>query len=96
MTPQTGIFALGTLEHCYLELDLEPGARFADLVRAVAAQTGPLSTTGGVNVVAGFRPEMWAEVAPGQSPADAASFTEALHGPGGFQSRPRRLTPGSG
>jgi putative iron-dependent peroxidase len=85
VTPQTGIFALGTPEHCYLELDLEPAARSADLVRAVAALTGPLSTTGGVNLVVGFRPELWAEVAPGQAPPDAAGFTDPVHGPGGFQ-----------
>lgn len=84
MTPQTGIFALGTPEHCYLELDLEPGTPPADLVRAVAGLTGPLSTTGGVNLVVGFRPELWAAVAPGKGPADAAGFTEPVHGPGGF------------
>jgi putative iron-dependent peroxidase len=84
VTPQTGIFALGTPEHCYLEVDLEPDRSPADLVRAVAALTGPLSTTGGVNTVVGFRPELWAAVAPGAAPADAAGFTEPVRGPGGF------------
>jgi len=84
VTPQTGIFALGTPEHCYLELDLVPQASAEDLVRAVAGLSGPLSTTGGVNLVAGFRPELWAEVAPGEAPADAAGFGEEIRGPGGF------------
>jgi putative iron-dependent peroxidase len=85
VTPQTGIFALGTPEHCYLELDLEPGARPVGLVRGLAGLTGPLSTTGGVNLVVGFRPELWTELAPGQAPPDAAGFTEAVDGPGGFR-----------
>jgi putative iron-dependent peroxidase len=84
VTPQPGIFALGTPEHCYLELDRHPDVPPADLVRAVAAVSGPLSTTGGVNLVAGFRPELWEDVAPGAGPADAAGFTEPVRGPGGF------------
>src|SRR4051794_10848890 len=53
VTPQTGIFALGTPEHCYLELDLFSDVEPGELVRAVAGLTDPLSTTGGVNVVVG-------------------------------------------
>jgi putative iron-dependent peroxidase len=84
VTAQTGIFGLGTPEHCYLELDLVEGARPADLVRAVAGLNEPLSTTGGVNLVVGFRPELWAEVVPGGGPPDAAGFTAPVPGPGGF------------
>ncbi|MGY1617939.1 Dyp-type peroxidase [Geodermatophilus sp. SYSU D00691] len=84
MTPQTGIFALGTPEHCYLELDLLPGVSPEELVRAVASLSGPLSTTGGVNLVVAFRPELWVAVAPGEAPADAAGFDEPVQGPGGF------------
>jgi putative iron-dependent peroxidase len=84
VTTQPGIFALGTPEHCYLELGLGPGTAPDSLVRAVAGLTGPLSTTGGVNLVVGFRPELWAEVAPGEAPADAAGFAEPILGPGGF------------
>ena len=84
-TTQPGIFALGTPEHCYLELDLESGARPGDLVRAVAGLTGPLSSTGGVNLVVGFRPELWAEVAPADAPADAAGWTEDLVGAGRYR-----------
>jgi putative iron-dependent peroxidase len=85
VTAQPGIFALGTPEHCYLELDLEPDRTGEDLVRAVAGLTGPLSSVGGVNVVVGFRPELWAEVSPADAPADAASWTEDLVGAGGYR-----------
>ena len=85
MTAQPGIFALGTPEHCFLELDLEPGATGEELVRAVAGLTGPLSSVGGVNLVVGFRPELWAEVSPADAPADAAGFSEDLVGAGGYR-----------
>jgi porphyrinogen peroxidase len=85
VTTQPGILALGTPEHCYLELDLEPGRTAEDLVRGVAGLTGPLSSTGGVNLVVGFRPELWASVAPADAPADAASWTEDLRGAGGYR-----------
>lgn len=85
MTAQAGIFALGTPEHCFLEVDLLSGVSSgADLIRDVAGMSGPLSTVGGVNVVVGFRPELWASAAPGDGPVDAASWTEKLRGPDGF------------
>ncbi|MGY1750299.1 hypothetical protein [Modestobacter sp. SYSU DS0511] len=86
MAPQPGIVALGTPEHCYLELDpapdLAPGRSAADLVRGVAGLTGPLSSTGGVNVVVGFRPELWAAVAPADAPADTPGLDEPIIGAG--------------
>jgi porphyrinogen peroxidase len=84
VTAQPGIFALGTPEHCYLELDLVPGAAAAELVRALAGLTDPLTTVGGVNCVVGVRPSLWREVAPDDTPADAADWTEDLVGPDGF------------
>lgn len=65
MTPQPGIFAVGTPEHCYLELDLAPGAGPRDLARVLAGLPGTLTTAGGVNVVVGLRPELWESVVPG-------------------------------
>src|SRR4029079_14756505 len=53
--PQTGIFALGTPAHSYLEMRLRPGV---DPRAAVAAATGlsePRTTMGGVNLVIGIR-----------------------------------------
>ncbi|WP_433276901.1 Dyp-type peroxidase [Pseudonocardia xinjiangensis] len=82
---QPGIFALGTPEHGYQEFDLLPGAQPVDLVTAAASLVGPLSTTGGVNLVVGFRPELWAEVAdPAEVPSGARGWEEGIAGPDGF------------
>ena len=40
MSAQPGIFALGTSEHSFFELDLLPGASPADLVTAAVAWSG--------------------------------------------------------
>ena len=53
-TPQTGIFALGTMSHAYLEFDLHPGVHADELVRLVASRREPRTTIGGVNLVAGL------------------------------------------
>ena len=78
--PQTGIFALGTMSHTYLEFVLRPGVDPRDVVQRVASLREPRSTIGGVNLVAGFRPELWASVAPGRAP----------HGSDGLQRAHRR------
>jgi porphyrinogen peroxidase len=83
-TPQTGIFALGTMSHAYLELDERRGADAGELVRLVASLREPRTTIGGVNLVAGFRPELWASVAPGGSPQRLASFSEPVVGVDGY------------
>ena len=59
MQPQPGIFAVGDSEHCFVELDLLPGAAFAALASGLAAVFGPDSVVAGVNLVVGFRPELW-------------------------------------
>jgi putative iron-dependent peroxidase len=85
VSAQPGIFALGTPEHGYLEFDLRPGARAVDLVTAAAGLVGPLSTTGGVNLVVGLRPELWADVADGaEVPTGARSWEEVVVGPDGW------------
>jgi len=81
-SPQTGIFALGTASHTYLELDAAGEA--AGLVAAVASLREPRTTMGGVNLVAGFRPELWREIAPGDTPADAVGFNANIQGIEGF------------
>ncbi len=84
MTAQPGIFALGTSEHCYLELRLAPDADPAGLLAAVAGQTESLSTTGGVNMVVGVRPELW----PGldqSRPEDSTGMNADVVGPDGFR-----------
>ena len=84
MTAQPGIFALGTSEHCYLELALAPGADPARLVAAVAGHTESLSTTGGVNVVVGVRPELWPGLAKSR-PEDSTGMNDDVVGPDGFR-----------
>jgi len=83
-TPQTGIFALGTMSHAYLEMDERPGADSRELVRRVASLREPRTTIGGVNLVAGFRPELWASVAPEASPARLTGFAQPVVGADGF------------
>ena len=83
-TPQTGIFALGTMSHAYLELDERPGADPHELVRLVASLREPRTTIGGVNLVAGFRPELWASVAPGAAPRRLTGFNEPVVGADGY------------
>lgn len=84
VTPQPGIFALGTPEHCYLELDLRAGHSGEELFTTLAGLADPLSTTGGVNLVVGLRPELWAAIDPATAPPDAAGWTEELRGVDGF------------
>jgi porphyrinogen peroxidase len=65
-SPQSGIFALGTASHAYLELRSRDSR---NLVVKLASLREPRTTIGGVNLVAGFRPDLW----PGDKP-------EGLHG----------------
>src|SRR5712691_449341 len=79
-TPQSGIFALGTASHAYLELDACEQGAARDLVSVVASLREPRTTMGGVNLVTGFRPELWREVVPEDAPADVAGFGADLVG----------------
>jgi porphyrinogen peroxidase len=82
LNPQPGIFSLGTVSHAYLEFDLTGDA--AGLIAAVAGLREPRTTIGGVNLVAGFRPELWRSVVPGGLPADLTGFTEPIVGVDGY------------
>jgi putative iron-dependent peroxidase len=83
-TAQAGIFALGTASHAYLEFDVSDRERERDLVAAIAALREPRTTMGGVNLVAGFRPELWRAAAPEDAPEDATGFDEDMAGVEGF------------
>jgi putative iron-dependent peroxidase len=83
-TPQSGIFALGTASHAYLEFDASAGRAGREVVAAVSSLREPRTTMGGVNLVAGFRPELWREAAPDDAPAGVAGFDEDLVGSDGF------------
>ena len=84
-TPQMGIFALGTSAHCYLELDAIADADAAAVVTAVAALDEPHASLGGVNLVVGLRPELWAAAAPGHAPDGVRGFVEPVRGVDGFE-----------
>ena len=83
-TPQGGIFALGTASHAYLELDAVAADAAPKLVTGVAALREPRTTMGGVNLVAGFRPELWRQVVPDDAPANVVGFNVDLLGAGGY------------
>jgi putative iron-dependent peroxidase len=83
-TPQGGIFALGTASHAYLEFDLVDGREGRELVAAISSLREPRTTMGGVNLVAGFRPELWRRAAPDDSPEDLDGFNEDLVGADDF------------
>jgi len=83
-TPQSGIFALGTASHAYLEFDVLTPSERLNLVHAVSSLREPRTTMGGVNLVAGFRPELWAEAVPADAPPGLAGFNKDLLGIEGF------------
>ncbi len=83
-TTQSGIFALGTASHAYLEFDARHRDRTRDLVRAVASLREPRTTMGGVNLVAGFRPELWRDVFPDDAPVRLEGFNRDLVGADGY------------
>jgi putative iron-dependent peroxidase len=79
-SPQGGIFALGTASHAYLEFAMHPGGDSAELVSAVAGLREPRTTMGGVNLVAGFRPELWRTLVPDDAPGGVEGFNRDLVG----------------
>ena len=81
---QSGIFALGTGSHSYLEFDLLERADPLALVQAIANLREPSTTTGGVNLVAGFRPSLWRRVAPQDIPARVTDFDQPMRGVDGY------------
>jgi porphyrinogen peroxidase len=83
-TPQSGIFALGTASHAYLQFDLRDRGTGRELVSAVASLREPRTTIGGVNLVAGFRPELWRELMPDDTPANVEGFNRDLVGIDGY------------
>jgi putative iron-dependent peroxidase len=83
-TPQAGIFALGTSSHAYLEFDLLDAKRWKEFASTVSAVREPRTTTGGVNFVIGFRPELWRNIAPDDAPPDVEGFNHEILGTEGF------------
>lgn len=80
--PQAGIFALGNVANTYLEFDLSLGHSGASLVATIANFEELRTTTSGVNVVVGFRPELWTAIAPRS--VQLSGFNSPIVGPDGF------------
>jgi putative iron-dependent peroxidase len=83
-TPQSGIFALGTTSHAYIEFDSTGALPAAELITQVASMREPRTTMGGVNLVVGFRPELWRDAFPQDAPARLTGFNEDVTGIEGF------------
>jgi porphyrinogen peroxidase len=83
-TPQAGIFALGTSSHAYLEFELLDAKKCKEFASAICAIREPRTTTGGVNFVIGFRPELWRDIAPDDAPPGVQGFNEDVRGTEGF------------
>jgi putative iron-dependent peroxidase len=85
VSTQPGIFALGTTDHAYLELDLPDPASATAVVRTIVGLIRELSTTSGVNVVVGVRPSLWHRIArPDDVPTGVEDWTDPVVGPDGF------------
>jgi putative iron-dependent peroxidase len=83
-TPQAGIFALGTSSHAYLEFDILDAKQRKQFASTISSIHEPRTTTGGVNFVIGFRPELWRDIAPEDAPSDVAGFNREIRGKEGF------------
>jgi porphyrinogen peroxidase len=83
-TPQAGIFALGTSSHAYLEFDILDVKNRNEFASTIAAIREPRTTTGGVNFVIGFRPELWRDIAPEDAPQGVEGFNKEIRGIEGF------------
>jgi putative iron-dependent peroxidase len=83
-TPQAGIFALGTSSHAYLEFDILDAKKGTEFASAISSIREPRTTTGGVNFVIGFRPELWRTLVPEDAPPGVEGFNHAILGTEGF------------
>jgi putative iron-dependent peroxidase len=83
-TPQAGIFALGTSSHAYLEFDILDAKKCREFAATISAIREPRTTTGGVNFVIGFRPELWRDIVPNDAPPGVESFNNEIKGTEGF------------
>ena len=83
-TPQAGIFALGTSSHAYLEFDILDAKKRKQFASTISAIREPRTTTGGVNFVIGFRPELWSDIVPDDAPPGIEGFNNEIRGTEGF------------
>jgi putative iron-dependent peroxidase len=79
---QPGIFAVGTSSHAYLEFEAVDADARPTLVKTIASMREPRTTMEGVNLVVGFRPELWNEIAAADAPAGLEGFNAPIVGSG--------------
>ncbi|HAP76721.1 MAG TPA: peroxidase [Acidimicrobiaceae bacterium] len=75
-TPQPGIFAQGTRSHRHLEFVLHADRAPSAVLAALAPLRQPSVAAGGVNIVIGFSPALWRELAPTAAPAHLSEFPD--------------------
>jgi porphyrinogen peroxidase len=83
-TPQAGIFALGTSSHAYLEFDILDAKKCKEFASTISSIREPRTTTGGVNFVIGFRPELWGDIVPDDAPPGVEGFNKEIRGTEGL------------
>jgi len=79
LTPQPGIFAVGTRSHHHLQLDVDPAADAGALIDAVRQIREQATTVAGVNLVIGFGADLCARIAPQWAPTGVGPF-ETIRG----------------
>jgi putative iron-dependent peroxidase len=79
---QQGIFAQGTRAHYQLEFEVLPEASVDGIRTALKSLREPTVTSGGLNIVIGFGPDLLRRLAPDDAPASFRPFAE-VDGPGG-------------
>ena len=71
--------------HPSLEFDLREQLELQGaLVQAIANLREPRTTTGGVNLVVGFRPTLWRRGVPQELPAGVSDFDQEVRGVDGY------------
>jgi porphyrinogen peroxidase len=73
-----------TGSHSSLEFDLLEQADPGALVQAIGNLREPRTTTGGVNLVVGFRPSLCRRVGPQEMPAGVSDFDQEVRGVDGY------------
>jgi putative iron-dependent peroxidase len=68
----------------YLEFDLHDTEKCQEFASTISAIREPRTTTGGVNFVIGFRPELWRDIVPQDAPAGVHGFNGVIRGTEGF------------
>lgn len=73
-TAQPGVFAQGTRSHRHLEFELRTGIDPSAVLTSLSGLRQPSVTAGGANIVVGFGPTLWRQVAGDRAPTELAPF----------------------